>query len=659
MADFLQQLLTWVNAHPVWAQLVLFAVAFLEAVFVIGAFVPAAPLLFAFGALIALGTLELWPTVLVSTVGTLVGGVLSFWLGRVYGDRLFETPALRRYADSVRNGRIFFEKHGGKSVLLTRFLGPLRAVTPAIAGAAHMKLWLFVVVDGFASFIWSLAYLMPGVVFGASLGLAAEVAGRLAVLLLALVVLSWLAVWLTLELNRQMQKHAEQWLGALLDWSRRHRRLGVFGAALADRDQPETPVLAAVAALLLTLGSGALLLVWGIGPDEAPPGMDLRVFQTLQSVQEPAATWLAIYGSLLGEWPVYLPYFASVLVLLLLQQQRRAAAHWVAALLFGGAITLGLGLVPDVSNPREYRGLIERAYFPHDLVMSVVIYGFTPVLLGGGRRLYYGAAALLLSIIVFARLYLGSLWLSVELIALASGILWVAALGLGYHRHQRRERPVLRQLLPALLVFLLAAGWHWRHAADARALLHAPSPELSGLASAQWWTADWEQLPGRRQDMAGRDKQYLNLQWAGDLAEIESLLLARGWELPQPLSVGNSLRWLSPEAEIGELPLLPRTHAGQHQVLTLRRGMDAQHQLLLRLWPSEFQLDGSAPLWIGTLVVQETRPVARLFRYPINGDIFTLALDALELPLPGFEARRVQRDGATYTTLLLRPSAAD
>jgi membrane protein DedA with SNARE-associated domain len=657
MSELLAPLLAWVNDHPGWALVLVFAVSLLDAIFIVGALVPAAPVLFGAGALVALGSLELWPAVLAAALGGLGGDGVSYWLGRHYREDLFQHRLLRRYPEAVANGQRFFERHGGKGVMLARFLGPMRAITPAVAGAAGMKPVFFIAVDSLAAIAWALAYIMPGVVFGASLGLAAEVAGRLALLMLSLLIFAWLAIWLTLALNQQLQKHAERWLGAMLDWSRRHRRLKVFGAALADRDQPETPALAAVAVLLLTAGAAALFAVWGLNAGQAPPGSDLAVYQTLLNLQEPAGTWLAVHAALLGEWPVYLPYFIAVLLLLLVFRQRRAAAHWIAALLFGGVITLSLGLVPQVTNPLEYRGLATHTYFPHDLVMAVVIYGFTPVLFGGGRRLYYALTALLLSAIILARLYLGSLWLSVVLIALTCGLLWVAALGLGYHRHLRGERPTLKLLLPALVVLVLAAGWHWRHA-ELRADWHAPTHLTQRLAQDSWWEQDWELLPGRRLDMTGRDKQYLNLQWAGDLTHIDTLLRARGWEPPQRLGFANALLWLAPEADIGELPLLPRYHGGRHQVLSLRRAIDAQHQYLLRLWPTEYRLDSEAPVWIGTLVVQEVRPVARLFRYPINGDAFTAALDALSLPLPGYEARRTQRSGTSYTTLLLRPVEA-
>src|SRR5689334_8225150 len=147
MLEHAQDLLAWVGAHPRWALVLLFFVALVDSLFLIGAFIPAGVVLFAMGALVALGTLELWPTTLVAAVGTLCGDFLSFLIGRRYGERLFETRLLRRYPDLVSRGRAFFARHGGKSVLLARFLGPVRAITPAVAGAASMQAWLFLVVD--------------------------------------------------------------------------------------------------------------------------------------------------------------------------------------------------------------------------------------------------------------------------------------------------------------------------------------------------------------------------------------------------------------------------------------------------------------------------------------------------------------------------------
>ena len=657
MDAWLQWLLNWAELHPLWALALIFVVSLLDCLFIVGLFIFfAAIFLFGIGALIALGALDFWPTVLVAAAGGLTGDAISYALGRRHGLRLFGLPFFSKRPQLIVRGRAFFQKHGGKGLIAAHNIGVLRPLLPAMAGAYGLPPMRFAAAIVPATLCWALLYIVPGVVFGASIGLAAEVAKRLVMVIVGLGLLLWLTLWLSSVLTRWLQRRAGVWLGALLDLSRRNRLLGRLGAALADPQQPETPALAVVATLLLLCSATVLLLVWGLAPDHPPPGADLALYQALQTVREPWTTAVAAWTASVGEWQVYLPYAGVMLITLVLHQQKQAAAHWVAALAFGAVITLGLGLLPGISNPLEYRGAVEQAYFPRDLMMAVIIYGLTPVMLGGAGA--YVAVTVLLMLLALARMYLGTLWLSVGLIAIVTGVLWVAALGLGYRRHGAAPLP-LRWLAPAGLVWLAAllghSQLHLQPRLDEQALEDAAQP----VPAEQWWTSGWNRLPGRRQDMAGRDRQYLNLQWAGELDAISASLQQRGWQTPAELSYATTLRWLAPDTDIAELPLLPRYHAGHHEALTLRKNLDAQNQYLLRLWPSSFLLDGRMPLWIGTLVTQQVRPVARLFRYPIDENIYTSALDALELPLPGLETRQVQRAGTSYTTLLLRPAAND
>ena len=183
MTELAHSFLGWTQAHPGWALGLLFTAALLDAVFLLGVFVPAGLVLFAVGTLVALDALPLWTAVLVAAAGGLAGDSLSFWIGRRYGEALFEQPWLHRRRALLTHARGFFERHGGKGVLIGRFLGPLRAVLPTVAGTAGMRWSLFLAADATASTAWALAFILPGVVFGASIGLAAEVAGRLALLL--------------------------------------------------------------------------------------------------------------------------------------------------------------------------------------------------------------------------------------------------------------------------------------------------------------------------------------------------------------------------------------------------------------------------------------------------------------------------------------------
>lgn len=626
MTELGQAFLLWTEAHPGLALLILFAAAMLDAVFILGVFVPAGLVLFAIGALVALDVVAFWPAVLIAALGGLTGDLLSFALGRRYRERLFESNWLQRRRMLVTRAQLFFERHGGKGVLMARFLGPLRAVLPAVAGASPMPLWLFLLADGVAAVVWASAYILPGVVFGASLGLAAQVAGRLALLLVLLAALVWGAFALTRLSLQTASDRAERWLGALLDWSRRHRRLGRFGAALADPSQPETPVLALLAILLWALGALTLFLLAAPSLHAYPWPSDAAIFQWLRDLHTPYGIAIATVFLHLGEWPVYTPVAVAMLLTLMVQRRTRATAHWLAALAFGGVLSLGLARVPTVDAPHAYFLLTPPpGYAARDLVLATVIYGLIPVLLSTGRSAhqrtwFYGVASALLVLITVSRLYLGAQWFSHAMVLLVIGLLWTALLGLGFRRHRPSVVRLGATLIPVGLTFLLAATAQWT--LDRDLLPAARSVEVrTGFTWTDWQQDGFQQFASQRSDIAGRPKQPLNLQWAGPLPAIREALERSGWTPPPPLASGQVLRWLSDAAAVDTLPVLPQVHAGERQVLMLRHPQDARRQWLLRLWPADARFDDGTPLWVGSLVLQEARSAyLGLMRYPIAID---------------------------------------
>lgn len=656
------QILVWIGEHPNWALGLLFAVALIDALFIVGFLVPAAIVLFAMGALVALGSLDLWTTVAVATSGALIGDTLSFGLGKVLGERLFETRPLQRYPEMLAGGRRFFVRHGRKSVMLARFIGPVRSITPAIAGASGMSLLAFLLVDGSASLIWALLYVVPGMVFGASLALAAEVAARLAALLVLASVVVALGLWLTRLAIGLLQSRTERWLGALMDWSRRHRRLGRFGAALADPDQPETPALAGVAMLLLAFG-GTWLLLWNGAGQRAYPGqVDALVYQSLYDLHTPWGTLIALALSRLGEGLVYGPVAAAVLAALLWRQKLRAAAHWVAALGFGGLLWLGLGAIAILASPAEFFGSGHEPAMGggRDLVMPCVIYGFTAVLIATRRpqrvrNLAYALTSGLLLLIALARLYLGQEWWSLTVFSLLVALLWVAALALGYRRHHPPRLFAVTFTLPVLGAFVLATGLRWGMDGAHSEPVQAQAPLT--MNAEDWWRSGWQHLPPALIDMRGRRGRAFDIQWAGRLEDIERVLRDAGWQSTTRLDGINALRWLTETTVIAELPVLPLVHGGQHPGLSLRLPGDDQHQGLIRLWSSGWELrtehdEPPLPIWLGLTVEQRARTYYRLFRYPVR----EVAVAPLP-PLPqGSENLRVQRtDSGGRTLWLLGP----
>jgi undecaprenyl-diphosphatase len=640
----IQDLLHWVQANPAWSYFIVFLLAFTESIFVLGLVVPGAILLFGVGTMIPTGVIQLGPVLLWAVVGAVLGDCFSFWLGHHFRERLYRIWPLSRYPGVVERGKRYFTRHGGKSVLLGRFVGAVRPIIPTIAGVAGMRPLQFVVVDIVSAIAWAPCYILPGVLVGASLGLVAEVASRLVVLLVLAGLLLWLVVWLTRRALVWLPRHAEHLVHGLLDWSRRHRLLGRLGRGLADPTQPETPALAILALILLSAGWLTLYLLWGLGAPRYPVPSDAMVYQLFQDLRSPGADRIAMALVQLGDWEVYVPLSLAVLATLWITGRRRAAAHWLGGLGFGAMLAVALGVLLAVPKPVDYyRNEIAAGFAGGHSVFAAVVYGFLPVLLSSRLRVekrwrYYVPFLSLVALIALARLYLGAQWLSDASLGLALGLVWVALLTLGYRRHRPQLVPDRSLVVVALLVMAGGAAWQWgaRHAGD---LQHYERRVIVGkMTAAEWQTEGFTRLPAYREDLRGRRGDPLNLQWAGSLADIQSQLMARGWQAARSFSPA-SLRWLTAQPDIAQLPVLPQVHDGQHQVLTLRHPIDHDHQWVLRLWPSAWQLatgtGASTPLWVGNISRQHVQSLFNLARAPLTENDFNGPRAVLESQLTG------------------------
>jgi membrane protein DedA with SNARE-associated domain len=172
MQAHLQDLIGYFSAHPGLALGLVFAGAMLEALAVVGSVIPGSTAVFIGGTLIGLGVLNPWWTAAVAIIGAVLGDGLSFWLGRRYGERIRSVWPMRKHPELFERGRTYFEKRGASSIFIGRFLGPLRAIVPLVAGMSNMPSLKFYVVNTVSAFAWAAAPLLPGVAFGASLQLA-------------------------------------------------------------------------------------------------------------------------------------------------------------------------------------------------------------------------------------------------------------------------------------------------------------------------------------------------------------------------------------------------------------------------------------------------------------------------------------------------------
>lgn len=177
------------------------------------------------GALIGMGVAGFWPMLFAAIAGAVVGDGFSYWIGYRYRDRLRVVWPFRRHPEWLALGESFFHRHGGKSILFGRFVGPVRPIIPVMAGMLGMRVALFYTAHILSAFVWAPGYLLPGMAFGASLALAGKVAARLTLLLVLLGALIGLVLWLVRWLFRALSPRAGLMVQGLLAWGGRHPRL--------------------------------------------------------------------------------------------------------------------------------------------------------------------------------------------------------------------------------------------------------------------------------------------------------------------------------------------------------------------------------------------------------------------------------------------------
>lgn len=188
MAEWLQSLILWLPGGGNY-YLLLFVIAFAESLAVVGLIVPGSSLILIAGFLVAAGKGQFIHLFTAATLGAFAGDMLSFWLGRYYGSRLLRMRMLRRRRTLVRYAQKFFVNHGGKSLFFARFLGPIRGITPFIAGVSEFRgsaACCYIVVS---ALLWGFCYPGLGYLGGSSLQKAQDYGSHFGVAILVLLII--------------------------------------------------------------------------------------------------------------------------------------------------------------------------------------------------------------------------------------------------------------------------------------------------------------------------------------------------------------------------------------------------------------------------------------------------------------------------------------
>jgi undecaprenyl-diphosphatase len=650
-------ILAFITHHPALAYGAVFLISFSESLALVGLVVPGTVLMFGVGAIVATGNLSLKPVLLLAAAGAVAGDGLSYWMGRHFREDLRRMWPFSRYAGMLRKGEIFFRRHGGKSILFGRFVGPVRPVVPLVAGMLGMRPIPFGVVNLLSAVGWALAYVLPGVFFGTSLALAGAVSARLALIVFILLAGIWGFIWLSRKLVSLLENRGPLWLAALNRWATVDKPVRGLKLVLKRslhhlflRQQSEALFFFGLCLLLILAGWGFLGVLQDVLAKDPLVIADQAVYHFFLSLRTPWADRIFVAVTELGDSFVNLCLAAGVLLMLLGRRCYRTAGYWAATVVGG---FLGIQLLKWVVHlPRPvpiYHGASAYGFPSGHTSMSVILYGFLAILLA--RRLtgvwrwgLFSSVIVISFVIGISRLYLGAHWLSDVLGGLFIGTCWTTLLGIAYLNGPAEIVP--RRLL-GVVVFLVVGGFGGLHVAQYHTkdlAFYAPRHTVQSISLAAWRSGGWRDLPTWRIDMAGEQEQPLTIQRLGSIQELAGDLLKTGWRYPPEFGLKSFLGLFSPDTPIEKLLSLPKLHDGRVERLHLVY-IEQDKRLVIRLWPSDVAItENDTPLFLGTIVEQRRRHLAGLITTAWDTGAYDHPLDVLQRTLSDrFDLKVVHR----------------
>lgn len=158
-----------VSVYGVWIYAILFLIIFCETGLVVTPFLPGDSLLFVAGALAALpgNPMNVHLIVLSLIIAAIIGDASNYLIGRFFGEKLFSNPKSRIFKQSyLEKTHHFYEKHGGKTIILARFVPIVRTFAPFVAGMGHMSYRHFAAFNVVGGILWVALFSYAGFFFG-------------------------------------------------------------------------------------------------------------------------------------------------------------------------------------------------------------------------------------------------------------------------------------------------------------------------------------------------------------------------------------------------------------------------------------------------------------------------------------------------------------
>jgi len=155
-----------IATYGVVTYVILFVIIFMETGLVFTPFLPGDSLLFAAGAFAALGSLNIFLLLFFLFLAAALGDTVNYWIGHFFGKRIVAHPIIPINENHIKETQNFYKKHGGKTIILARFIPIIRTFAPFVAGIGSMSYAHFVLYNVIGAALWVAVATLAGFFFG-------------------------------------------------------------------------------------------------------------------------------------------------------------------------------------------------------------------------------------------------------------------------------------------------------------------------------------------------------------------------------------------------------------------------------------------------------------------------------------------------------------
>lgn len=610
---YIQLIQNYLTLHPHIGLVFTFIVAFSESLPIIGTIVPGSITMTLIGVLVGMGIMPAMLTLVIASIAAFIGDCIGFILGYTYNHRIRTIWPFKNRPHWLSAGEKFVAKHGGKSIVLGRFIGPARSTVPLIAGLLRLSWIRFSIAAIPSAFLWALMYTVPGMMIGA---LSREVpkgeTTRFFLYGLGILAVIWLCFWLIQHFFIQLARfinHVTDRCWRYLS----HKNGGRFFIRLITNQQnPRDHHQLTMLFSGLLSGILFLILFWKVRHFGVWQGLNYSPFHLLQSIRTPLFDKLFIVITIMGTPKIIAVMSVLMTMLLFIKKQWRTATHFFAGFILSAGAVLVFKVLSHSPRPQGFEFVAPTSSFPSGhttlsfVMFTLLAFFSTQIIQKKYHWIAWTLACPFILLVAFSRLYLGAHWFSDIVGSFLLGFTIVTVCIISYRRMPNAHSKLHLNSRFAILSLLIGLGIPWfisiPYGFQKNLARYTPIWFQQKITIEAWWNNPLLYTPLYRNDRFGKPFQPLNVQWQGSLNAITKTLMTTGW---RPVSSQKKLqralqRLASVDAQY-HLPLFSWLYRDKPPVIFFIKPILKKNQVIeIRLWDSNIHLQpGNQPLWLG------------------------------------------------------------